>query len=92
VKTTVGLLSNVSSPPPSSSAARKIDRLESDRPRDALGDVEAVPRENDLKHLMKLRVVYDCSKRSLTAARTSRTSSKALCSRIPDGRGHLPAS
>src|SRR5437879_1374806 len=29
-----------------------------------------------------------CSKRSPTAARTSRTSSKASCSRIPDGRGH----
>jgi len=34
--------------------------------------------ENDLKHLIKLRVIYDLLESITTAARTSRTSSKGI--------------
>src|SRR6058998_1879265 len=60
VKTTVGLLNNVKQSAAILKCCEEIDRLESDADRVMRSAMSKLFREeNDLKHLMKLRVVYD---------------------------------
>jgi len=60
VKTTVGLLNNVKQSTAILKCCEEIDRLESDADRVLRSAMSKLFREeNDLKHLMKLRVVYD---------------------------------
>ena len=60
VKAAVALLTNVKSPAAILKLCEEIDRLESDADRVLRSAMSKLFREeNDLKHLMKLRVVYD---------------------------------
>ena len=60
VQTTVGLLTDVRSPEAILKCCEEIDRLESDADRVMRGALSKLFREeNDLKQVMKLRVIYD---------------------------------
>jgi len=60
VQTAVGLLTNVKSPEAILKCCEEIDRLESDADRVMRGALSKLFREeNDLKQVMKLRVIYD---------------------------------
>lgn len=60
VKTTVGLLTNVKSSDKILKCCEEIDRLESDADRVLRAALSKLFREeNDIKHLIKLRVIYD---------------------------------
>ena len=60
VKTTVALLTNIKSPSAILKLCEEIDRLESDADRVMRSAMSKLFREeNDLKQVMKLRVIYD---------------------------------
>ena len=60
VKTTVALLTNIKSPSAILKLCEEIDRLESDADRVMRAAMSKLFREeNDLKQVMKLRVIYD---------------------------------
>src|SRR3954468_12336016 len=60
VKTTVGLLSNIKHPEEILKYCQEIDRLESDADRVMRSALSKLFREeNDVKQVMKLRVIYD---------------------------------